>query len=61
MSLKRDILDTLDRIERLCPDTHLTLLVRWDDIIRETFGNPGVDLRAECLADLQQALEGLED
>lgn len=56
-----DIRRALARLERLCPDTHLTIVHRWDDVIRSLFGDPGDDIRAECLADIEEAIANVED
>ena len=51
----------LAEIERLCPDTHWTLSMRWDDVIRASRGDPGDEIVAECEADLQDALDTLRE
>ena len=50
----------LAEIEKLCPDTHLTMSMRWDDVIRASRGAPGDEIVAECEADLRDALDSLK-
>ena len=55
-------MDTLlAEIEKLCPDTYWTLYNRWSDVVRSAFGDPGEEIVAECVADLQDALDGLQE
>lgn len=61
MPSTRDLNTVLHRIENRCPGTAHTLRMRWDDVIREQRGDPGDDIREECMNDLMVALENLLD
>jgi len=57
------ILRDLDRIRELCPDTHLTLFSRWEDVIdRLRRGHPlKAQDREDLRMDVDDALGGLMD
>lgn len=58
MTPRQEFQGILDELEDACPDTHLTVVKRWEDML-DTW--PSGEIRLEIYNDIMEALENVRE